>query len=367
MKGGALRGQGTYGCVFQPALLCRGSKNPIDPNKVGKITDYTDAKNELKIAKHIRTIPGYQNYVVISEPGSCTPRAKSKQVDPDLEKCQFSENIQLNTVVQLIMPYGGLPLSRINLDPSTFDFFRFMEDILSIGTFLVLNDICHFDLWGQNVLFDRTNKPRLIDFGFTFQPSKIVSSDLYLRWRELAYDYDTEPPEVTLMHASQQNISVDEAIRQLKNQLPALHNLTALCNVSPDKWALQLKRWSSMSQSFQQHNWFSCWKTYWPGFDAWSIGALLLSVLDTQMHFKNFQTSTAWLEKGTLIKTILKGMCHPHPAYRYDAVEALSFLTKGAHPLISSADVFVGSESTDEPLSGREWIEEKKARRQILS
>jgi serine/threonine protein kinase len=367
MKGGALRGQGTYGCVFQPALLCRGSKNPTDPNKVGKITDYADAKNELRIAKYIRTIPGYQNYVIISEAGSCTPRAKSKQVDPDIEKCRFSEDLHLNTVVQLIMPYGGLPLSRINLDPSNFDFFRFMEDILSIGTFLVLNDICHFDFWGQNILFDRTNKPRLIDFGFTFQPSKIVSSDLYLRWRELAYDYDTEPPEVTLMHASQQNIPVDEAIRQLKLNLPALHNLTILCEVSPDKWASQLKGWSSMSQSFQQRDWFSCWKTYWPGFDAWSIGAVLLSVLETQMRFNAFQSSRAWLEKGNLIKKILKGMCHPHPAYRYDAVEALNFLTKGTHPLISSVNVFVGSESTDEPLSGQEWIQEKKARRQLLS
>jgi hypothetical protein len=367
MKGGALRGQGTYGCVFQPALLCRGSKNPIDPNKVGKITDYADAKNELKIAKYIRTIPGYEKYVIISESGSCIPRARSKQVDPDLEKCRFSENISLNNVIQLTMPYGGLPLSRINLDPSTFDFFRFMEEILAIGTFLVLNDICHFDFWGQNILFDKNNKPRLIDFGFTFQPSKMVSSDLYLRWRELAYDYDTEPPEVTLMHASQQNISEDEAINKLRLNLPALHNLTVICQVYPIKWTSQLKHWCRMSRSFQNKDWYTCWKAYWPGFDAWSIGALLLSVLDTQLRFKTFQMSENWIQKGALIKVILKGLCHPHPAYRYDAVEALSFLTKGAHPLISSAGVFVGSESTDAALSGHEWIEEKKARRRLIS
>jgi hypothetical protein len=86
MKGGFLRGQGTYGCVFQPALLCRGSKNPTDPNKVGKITSYEDAKNELKIGKYLRTIDGYQNYVIPAESDSCIPRAKSRQVDKDIDK-----------------------------------------------------------------------------------------------------------------------------------------------------------------------------------------------------------------------------------------------------------------------------------------
>ena len=373
MKGGALRGQGTYGCVFQPALLCRGSKNPSDPTKVGKITDYADAKNELRIGKYIRSIPRYQDYVIISEADSCIPRAKSKQVDPDMDKCRFSEDLSLNTTVQLIMPYGGLPLSRINMDPSKFDFFRFMENILSIGTFLVLNDVCHFDLWGQNLLFDKANKPRLIDFGFTFRPSQMVGSDIYLRWRELAYDYDTEPPEVTLMHAAQQGISVDEALAHLKQELPALHNLITICGVSANKWVSQLNTWSKSSQSFQQHDWFSCWKTYWPGFDAWSIGALLLQVLEVQVRFKSFQTSQRWIEQGPRIKSILKGMCHPHPAYRLDAVEALSALTNERHPLVLASPInpaYVAdaeSENSDEPLSGHEWIQEKKARRQLIS
>ena len=64
MKGGRLRGQGTYGCVFQPGLLCRGSKNPLDPNKVGKITSFEDARNEIKIGKYLDDIPNYKDYVI---------------------------------------------------------------------------------------------------------------------------------------------------------------------------------------------------------------------------------------------------------------------------------------------------------------
>ena len=83
MKGGFLRGQGTYGCVFQPALLCRGSKNPTDSNKVGKITSYEDAKNEIKIGNYLSSINDYEKYVIPAETGSCIPRVKSKQVDKD--------------------------------------------------------------------------------------------------------------------------------------------------------------------------------------------------------------------------------------------------------------------------------------------
>jgi hypothetical protein len=83
--------------------------------------------------------------------------------------------------------------------------------------------------------------------------------------------------------------------------------------------------------------------------------------------------SPKWLEKGPLIKNILIGLCQPHPAYRLDAVEALNILTAGKHPLLTAIPILseseddASSESSVELLSGREWIEEKKARRQLLS
>jgi serine/threonine protein kinase len=367
MIGGRILGQGTYGCVFQPSLECRGNKKDKDNTMVGKITSKKDAKNEIAIAKILKKIPNSSNYTIVAEVDKCTPRAKSRQSDTDIQACEFSKDEKLENTIQILMPWGGQPLSRLNLHPRRFNFYKFTEDLLSIGTFLVLNDLCHFDIWGQNLLFDKENKPRLIDFGFAFEPSKLEISDLPSRWRIITPDHDTETPEVNLMVASQSEIPITQVIESLRQEKPVVRRLSVICDVSPGEWASELKIWTEESQSFQQRDWLRCWKTYWPGFDAWSIGAVLLSVLETQMRFKTFQTSRAWQEKGTLIKTILKGMCHPHPAYRYDAVEALNFLTKGTHPLISSTSVFVGSESTDEPLSGQEWIQEKKARRQLLS
>ena len=57
MLGGRIRGQGTYGCIFQPALKCRGNKiKNSNASMVGKITSKQDAKNELEIAKILGSI-----------------------------------------------------------------------------------------------------------------------------------------------------------------------------------------------------------------------------------------------------------------------------------------------------------------------
>ena len=351
MLGGRIRGQGTYGCVFQPALLCRGKKTvEHDHTKVGKITAKADAHNELEIARYLETIPSSSSYMVAPESESCVPRARSKQIEPDISQCEFSSDLPLQKSIQLIMPWGGYPLNQINLDPKYFDFYKFTEDILAIGAFLILNDLCHFDIWGQNFLFDRTNKPRLIDFGFTFRPSKLAHDILHSRWRVIAVDHDTETPEVSLMLGIQHGLEASSMAHEIQLSKPAVQRLVALCNVNPNRWAAELIQWSRDSQSFQQHNWLSCWKLYWPGFDAWSIGALLLQVLEVQMSIPAFTQTAQWKERGSHLKEVMRGLCRGHPAYRLDAAEALSSWTKGAHPLIADGS------------PGSDWVSAKQNR-----
>ncbi len=352
MLGGRIRGQGTYGCIFQPALKCRGNKvKNSSGSMVGKITSKQDAKNELEIAKILGSIENSSEYVVLTESTKCIPRAKGKQEDTDIGQCELLKTMDLDETVQLTMPWGGYPLSRINLDPFVFDYFRFTEEILACGAFLVLNDLCHFDIWGNNFLFDKHNKPRLIDFGFTFEASKLTINDVSNRWRVLGVDHDTETPEVTLMLAAHSKIPVERIIKGLQEEKPAVQHLQAFCDVNPVQWGGELYQWSLDSHSFQQHDWLSCWKVYWPGFDAWSIGAMLLGVLEIQMAIPAFVKSKSWTEKGELIKKVLKGLCRAHPAFRLDAVEALNLLTDGKHPLISSGS------------AGSDWISEKQKTR----
>jgi hypothetical protein len=354
MLGGRIRGKGTYGCVFQPALKCRGKNHNVNSQMVGKITSKDSAKNEIGIAKILNQIPDASEYAILAEEETCIPRTKSKQSDKDIGQCDLINEIKIENTVQILMPWGGYPLSSINLDPFVFNYLRFFEEILACGAFLVTNDLCHFDIWGNNFLFNNQNKPRLIDFGFTFQASKLTMKDLVNRWRLLAVDHDTETPEVTLMLGTHKDIPVNYLIRGLSNEKPAVQRLQVLCEVDVEEWSSELNQWAQDSQSFQQHDWLNCWKLYWPGFDAWSIGAVLLNVLEIQMSLPAFIESKAWKEKGPLVKKILRGLCRSHPAYRIDAAEALNLFTEGKHPLISSGS------------AGSEWIHEKQQHRSAI-
>jgi len=353
--GGRIRGQGTYGCVFQPKLKCKGSNSTDKRNKsvVGKITMPQDAENELMIASYLESIPDAKHYTVIANSKSCIPQPKSKQDEPDLEICQFISDTPITQTVQIEMPWGGYPLSRLNLHPDSFDFVHFTEQLLAIGSFLIINRLCHFDLYGQNFLFDKDTVPRLIDFGFAFKTDEITSEILNSRWREIAVDHDTETPEVTLMLGAIQHIAPMDLIEGMKQTKPAVIRLASLCEVKPSDWANDLSVWTSESRSFQQQDWVSCWKLYWPGFDAWGIGAVLLQILEVQMTIQSFQKDVKWIQSSTKLKKLLRGLCHAHPAYRLDALEALDLLTDGSHAFVAAGSY------------GAAWISEKKRIRSL--
>ena len=354
MYGGRIRGQGTYGCVFQPALKCSNNDRTVsDPSKLGKITAAIDAKNEIRAAEVLRSLPNASDYVVLPEAKTCIP--DTNQTDPDLDACQVSQYQSLDSLIQITMPWGGYPIDQIDLDYRKFDIYKFIEDILAAGAFLVLNDICHFDIGGNNMLFNNPhhNTPRLIDFGFAFQPSQLVQEDVDDRWRVMSTSHDTETPEVTLMIGAIHDLTPSAVAYDLQTSKPAVQRLITLCDLVPGEWKADLLDWSLKSKSFQQHDWLSCWKLYWPGFDAWSIGTVILEILEIQMAMRGF--ADTWSRRGEEVKTLLRSLCHGNPGKRLDAAEALSLWTHGAHPLISSESF------------GSEWVKAKAAARVLLS
>jgi thiamine kinase-like enzyme len=355
MLGGRVIDQGTYGCIIQPRLKCR-KKRGKTPKKfndtmLGKITSKGDATRETEIASVLKNIDGSSEYTIISETESCIPLSKSRQDDDSLEKCLFLKDNKLQNLRQVTMPWGGYPLNKINLNPSTFNYFKFCEEILACGAFLVLNDLCHFDIHGKNFLFDNNNKPKLIDFGFTFQPSKLKLENIFERIRELQIDHNTETPEIMLMIGALENTGVNNLINEIQQDKPAVRHLVACCQVNPNEWAKELLDWATNSTYFKERDWLTLWETIWPGFDAWSIGAILLEVLETQLFHVDFVNSVQWKQKEYKIKKILKSLMRASPAERLDAAEALHLISDGLHPLIASGS------------RGEQWILEKQHRR----
>lgn len=361
MKGGSIRGEGRYGCVFQPRLKCKNkAKKASDSHKVGKITQLIDAKNEIMIGEYLKSIPNSSTYTVYAEHDACIPDAASEQSDQDLKECDLIRSTKLEDTVQLTMPWGGYALSRIDLKPSSFQFFKVFEKILAIGTFVLVHDLCHFDISVQNILVDTQQIPKLIDFGFSFRGSKLKKEHLKNIWRKYSYDHDVETPEITLVLSANKGVPVEHSINELEKQKPAVQRLATLCGVSPSQWGQDLKAWSDSSIHFNKREWYEIFKLYWPGFDSWSLGAVLLILLEIQMSFQSFLNSKEWSEKGELVKEVLRGMCSANPVKRLDAAEALHMFTKGSHPL------FVSPVSSSSSSAASLWVSEKQKNRLAL-
>jgi hypothetical protein len=91
------------------------------------------------------------------------------------------------------------------------------------------------------------------------------------------------------------------------------------------------------------------WKTYWPGFDSWSLASMMLSTLQTLTFTPNFLMSDA-AKKLKIIQTVLLHMLDPNPRERFDCIEALS-LFDPANPWLHRF--------------GQKWLESRKQQRAV--
>lgn len=346
MKGGSLEGVGRYGCVFKPALQCK-KKTGNKKTNIGKLTDPLDAFNELAIANYLNTIPDSKKYTVFARKELCIPEDYEKQKERELSECHIIQNKSVDKSIQLFMPWGGIPISKLNIHPSTFSFLEFFEKMLEAGAFLVLHKLCHFDISLQNILINSQKDPRFIDFGFSFLSWQLQTSDLKNLYREFTYDHDVESPEITLLLAARKGIPTEISIQGLQREKPAVQRLAVFCGVSTNTWANDLREWSIQSKLFNSQEWLSLFQRYWSGIDSWSIGAVLLILLEMQMQFPEFLNSQEWKEKGHLVQTLLQHMCHGNPRKRFDMAEALYLFTNGSHSFFSSN-------------GGSSWISEKR-------
>ena len=88
--GGALIGQGSFGCVFKPALRCPGKKIE-DDTIVSKVffgeDSHKDSNEELRLDVLIRKIKGNKQWSHIWD-RSCKPYVYNKlyKVEPDITK-----------------------------------------------------------------------------------------------------------------------------------------------------------------------------------------------------------------------------------------------------------------------------------------
>ena len=203
-KGGKVIASGGYGCVFNPALKCEGSKKR-ETNKISKLMTERHATQEYEeinsIKEKLDSIPNYEDFFLLYDTTLCRP---SKLTASDLaefnDKCgalpkdnitKTNVNFKLDQVMALNMPNGGLPIDDFIYEHGSF------QKIYEVHTKLVKllkhgiipmnkRNIYHCDIKDSNILADDTGieiKTRLIDWGLSLEYIPSEESTFPKSWR----------------------------------------------------------------------------------------------------------------------------------------------------------------------------------------
>jgi serine/threonine protein kinase len=170
--------QGTYGCVFRPAINCKG--NLLKPSFITKIqSEKSNSDKETHIGYIIKKIKGYSEYFAPILKTCNISLANIK--NDEIKKCDFIDN-KTTKIISNKMKYVG--------DKTLFDYFTYIleekPDIITDILFdcylhllegihiLKKNNIIHYDLKENNIMYDETQDyPIIIDFGLSFETSNL--------------------------------------------------------------------------------------------------------------------------------------------------------------------------------------------------
>lgn len=187
-----LLGQGSYGCVYKPGIMCDGKKTT--QKYITKVQEEEQSTyNEINIGKKVMKIPNYGRY--FSPIIETCPLNVSRIDDKEMSKCliydkrtKFTTN-KMKYVGENTL-YSGLK-KLANTYPKLFIRLIINSSMDVYKQFQMLNDnkIIHMDVKQDNiVLKDTTNKPIIIDFGLSFDVSEFKASDVFF-----VYGYDYSP------------------------------------------------------------------------------------------------------------------------------------------------------------------------------
>jgi hypothetical protein len=362
MIGGRIIGNGRYGCIFDPPLICRGDKAPkkYEKGMLGKLTMPDDLGPELKAERLFHSKPEARRYMILPKidtlckegPEGEPALETSNQTESDLAKCPVFIKKGMDKMLHYQIEFGGKSLGS-KLDSTNvirdFPFFRFMESLLEVGAYIALNGMIHNDMHFGNIVVKDDLQPRLIDFGRCYLAKDIDENML----ERLEAGYDPKllqiSPETTTKDGLWEGVPFSRIMTDLYHK-SSIRYAERFFGQSRRQQVAEFKHFWNTSKCVKENDMTRLLQLYWPVIDSWSIGGLLISILHQLSLSNQFMKSEEWKRKYPVMKAVFCGLLKASPRKRLDAVEALALYAPMNRVIISSA--------------GKAWLAKKQAQRE---
>lgn len=340
MQGGKLLSEGGYGCVFHPEISCEG-KETNNKEFVTKIQqkDFS-ASNEIKIGEILtrkyenrRDKPLLNNFAPVI---STCPIKLSKIKSSDKNKCKVFKNIDTTNMIMLKIRYiesldfDSYIIENKNARNIFLTLISAYNYLLKSLALLQNANIVHFDLKGQNIIFDlKKIIPIVIDFGLSLPMDQVKNDNLYDYFYVYAPEYYVWPLEVHYMNLLL-HINSDPTETKL-NELAKnyVYNNAALDSFSKDfkaKYMIlcvdELKKYNKLSFTEKKNKILR----YWNSWDNYSLSIIYLKFL-----FFITKTNSEHILKNSFVEhftEILLLNIHPNPNKRLGLVKTIKLFNK---------------------------------------
>jgi serine/threonine protein kinase len=322
-EGGRILGEGVYGCAFEPALKCK--KLYVKNKKtrtVGKLTTPELGQIEYTVSQTLKDIPNAANYFTLITQ-LCKPLPRYKQEEAELEKCELLQDVKIDSMVQVVMPFSGKPLYTIPKTPATVHFYKLGRHILESGAFLLTKKLVHNDLHPLNILVSSPEVAKLIDFGMAWSPDKLTLANVVDLARVFNPRILQEPPEVTYLQGVLSRMPERTIFSRIQEEKSLLKNIEKVYGVPVKSQMDELKEFIQTSKVIKARDYYSFYKLYWSKVDAWSFGYVLLMLYIEMIMIYNDDMSPELEKNKRNVLTAIRGLLETDPAKRLDAAEAL--------------------------------------------
>jgi serine/threonine protein kinase len=222
------------------------------------------------------------------------------------------------------MDYGGTALHYYRIRPATFDMWSFGTRMLEAGAILVTHSIVHCDLHQGNVLMDNYGVPRVIDFGLAIVKRYVTGEKAA---SDLTYSYDPtylqQPPELSLFHAALEKRNIGTILADIVKKKRVSEILNIVLGTPTDDLLADLTAFTMESSAFQKVSLQEYWEHYWNKFDSWSIGVILLQIMNNLLKV-GYDTHPSYKKNRVMMRRVIGQLLCYDPRSRYDAVDALA-------------------------------------------